>query len=143
MATTIQLTIDCASPTALGAFWAEALHYVEQPPPSGHANWPAYLEAVGVPPEEWDDGYSVMDPDNLGPTLYFQRVPEGKVVKNRLHIDVLIGGGGAVPVEQRRPIVEAEAARLQTLGARILSVHEEQGFAIAMADPEGNEFDVV
>lgn len=143
MATTLQVTFDCTAPTALGKFWAAALHYVEEPPPQGYDDWPAYLDALGVPQDEWDDGYSVMDPDGRGPTLYFQKVPEGKAVKNRLHLDLLVGGGGAVPVEQRRPIVEAEAARLEALGARILSVQQEVGFAIAMADPEGNEFDVV
>jgi hypothetical protein len=72
----------------------------------------------------------------------FLAVPEPKSVKNRLHLDIHASGGRAVPMETRRQRVDAEARRLEGLGARIIRVLLEEGldhYAVAMADPEGNE----
>jgi hypothetical protein len=72
-------------------------------------------------------------------------VPECKTVKNRLHLDVHVSGGRAVPIEIRRQRVDAEARRLSDLGARMVGVLREEGidhYAVAMKDPEGNEFDI-
>jgi hypothetical protein len=75
-------------------------------------------------------------------------VPDVKTVKNRLHLDVHVSGGRAVPLATRRERVDAEARRLAGLGATILSdpgEEEEEGpdhYAVAMRDPEGNEFDI-
>lgn len=52
MEMTVQLTIDCSDPQAMVAFWAEALGYVPEPPPGGHATWRAYWAAMGVPEAE-------------------------------------------------------------------------------------------
>ena len=74
-----------------------------------------------------------------------QVVPEAKSLKNRWHIDVNASGGRAVPLEVRRERVEAEAERLVALGATRLRVVSEEGmdhYAVAMIDPEGNEFDI-
>jgi Glyoxalase-like domain len=72
-------------------------------------------------------------------------VPEPKTVKNRLHLDVRVSGGRAVPIETRRQRVDAEARRLADLGATMVGVLSEEGidhYAVAMKDPEGNEFDI-
>lgn len=78
-------------------------------------------------------------------TVWFQVVPEAKSIKNRLHIDVDASGGRSHPLDVRRDRVEAEASRLESLGATRLSTMSEDGldhYAVAMTDPEGNEFDV-
>jgi glyoxalase superfamily protein len=72
-------------------------------------------------------------------------VPERKVVKNRLHLDISVGGARGVPIETRRQRVDAEAARLAGLGALLVGVHHTEGldhYGVAMKDPEGNEFDI-
>ena len=77
----------------------------------------------------------------MGPRLFFQRVPEGKVVKNRVHLDVRVGTG--LVGEERLSALEAEGARLTTLGARrvrLLVADEENESCLVMQDVEGNEF---
>ncbi|MGI8701936.1 MAG: VOC family protein [Nocardioidaceae bacterium] len=145
MATRWTLTIDCAHPAALAAFWAEALGYTEAPPPDGFATWEQWLAEFGVPEDEWDDGASLHDPTGAGPQLSFLKVPEAKVVKNRLHLDVQVGGGRATPWEERWPRVEAAVERLGVAGATRLQVVDQQGRPdhVVMADPEGNEFCVL
>ena len=103
MATPIQLVIDCADPRRLAAFWTDALGYRLEEPPDGAESWQAYWAARGLPPEEVEDGYfSIVDPDGVRPRIWFQPVPEPKVVKNRLHLDLGVGGGRRVPLEARR-----------------------------------------
>jgi hypothetical protein len=84
----------------------------------------------------------VEDPDGVGPRLFFQQVPEGKVAKNRVHLDLNVGGGSKTPVEERRVRVDAEVARLKALGASdargAMEQHDE--YWVRMNDPEGNEF---
>ncbi|WP_128980283.1 VOC family protein [Streptomyces roseicoloratus] len=149
---TLQLTIDCAEPQRLVAFWAEALRYVPEPPPEGHADWRAYWRAIGVPEEELGDDAgllpeSIVDPAGSGPRVWFQQVPEPKTVKNRLHLDLKVGGGRAVPLAERRSRVDGEVARLTALGASVLyRMDEPDGmdyYAVVLRDPEGNEFCVV
>jgi hypothetical protein len=68
-------------------------------------------------------------------------VPEAKVAKNRVHLDVNVGAGRGMPLEKRRARVESEARRAISLGARELYRVEERGeFHITLQDPEGNEF---
>ncbi|MFG2194332.1 VOC family protein [Streptomyces sp. NPDC048639] len=148
MATTLQVTIDCAEPARLVRFWAEALGYEAEPPPGGFGSWRAYWLDMGVPEEELgdegDDGPdSVVDPDGVGPRLWFQPVAEGKVVKNRVHLDLKVSGGRTVPVEIRRQRVDAEVDRLVAAGAarqKILGCPGVDHYAVVMRDPEGNEF---
>jgi len=141
-ATTVQLTIDCADPQAQAQFWAQALHYVGQPPPQGHQTWASWLASLGVPRSEWNDGASICDPDGTGPTLYFQRVPEPKTGKNRLHLDLDIAVRGD-PLAARMADVEAEVVRLAAIGATLIARVSDHGhFHVAMSDPEGNEFDL-
>ena len=141
MATGIQVVIDCADPARLAEFWAAALGYTLQDPPTGFATWQEFLAAQGVPESEWNSANAVVDPDKHGPRVYFQRVPEPKTVKNRVHLDLNVGGGHATPLETRRQRVDAEARRVQGLGARQVRATERRGeYWIVMQDPEGNEF---
>lgn len=117
------VVFDCDHPATLARFWAQAI--------DGYAVAPydddelARLRAMGIDDPEDDTGVLV-EPANPGaPRLYFQKVSEAKVVKNRVHLDL------------RADDVEAEADRLIALGAREL--HRE-GTWITLCDPEGNEF---
>ena len=74
-----------------------------------------------------------------------ERLPDGKTGKNRLHLDISAGGDRSVPIETRTARVDAEVQRLVGLGATMTRVLTEPGldhYAVAMTDPEGNEFDV-
>jgi hypothetical protein len=93
VATRIQVVIDCADPDRLARFWSKALHYVIPDPPEGFETWQDFLRSIGVPREEWNSASAVEDPDGTGPRIYFQKVPEIKVVKNRVHLDLNVGGG--------------------------------------------------
>ncbi len=142
MATPFQVTFDAAEPAILGAFWAELLGYIEQPPPQGFDSWEAALVAMGVPEQERDGAYGIVDPDGAGPRLFFQRVPESKTAKNRVHLDVGVSGGFEVPLAQRKLAVEEAAEQAVELGATRVGAHEGIGgqFHITCLDPEGNEF---
>jgi len=143
VATGVQIVFDCADPDRLATFWAAALHYKKQDPPPGFASWPDFLKAQGIPESEWTSASAVIDPDGAGPRIFFQRVPEGKIVKNRVHLDLNVGGPRGAPHDERRRRVDAEVDRLVKLGARRSRAVEERGeYFINMFDPEGNEFDV-
>jgi hypothetical protein len=146
MAVRFQLVIDCREPEPLARFWAAALGYEFEPPPEGFATWDDYWRDVGVSEEELGAGQDcITDPDGSGPRIWFQVVPEPKAAKNRLHLDISVGGGRAFPIETRRQRVKAEAERLAGLGASFVRVLSEEGldhYGIAMQDPEGNEFDI-
>jgi hypothetical protein len=141
-----QLVLDCADPGLLARFWAAAMGYVLEPPPAGFATWDDWWRDVGVPEEELAGGAdSIIDPDGGGPRIWFQLVPDGKTAKNRLHLDIHVSGGRAIPIATRRQRVDAEARRLSELGATIVGDLSEDGidhYAVAMNDPEGNEFDI-
>ena len=138
------LTLDAADPKALGTFWATALGYVEEPPPKPYATWPEAFEGWGLGEERWNDAYAVVDPAGVAPRFFFQKVPEPKTAKNRLHLDVWVPGetreNPASPDDKR-----AHAAHLVNHGARVLHEMDQpgMGFWVVMADPEGNEFCVV
>jgi hypothetical protein len=137
----VQVTFDCADPARLAAFWAEVLGYVVQPPPEGFDTWDAFLDQYDVPAENRNDRSAAVDPTGLGPRLFFQKVPEGKVVKNRVHLDVRSAPG--LVGDERMAALDVIAARLVGLGGRQLQRLEGNGMdegIIVMADPEGNEF---
>jgi Glyoxalase-like domain len=140
MATRTQIVFDCADPDALAHFWADALHYQVQPPPPGFDTWEDFLRAHNVPEDRWDSASAIVDPDGVLPRIYFQKVPEPKQVKNRIHLD-LNQGTRETPPEERRARVDMEVERLKGLGARELYRKSEFGeYHVTMADPEGNEF---
>ena len=138
----VQVTFDCADPAGLCGFWAEVLGYQLQPPPPGFDDWDAFLESVGVPEDQRNSRSAAVPVEGTGPRLFFQRVPEGKTAKNRVHLDVRAAPG--LEGDERMAALEAEAERLVALGATRLRRFEpgaelSAGF-IVMQDPEGNEF---
>ncbi len=141
-----QLVIDCADPDRLARFWATALGYELAPAPAGFATWDDYYRDLGVPEEDLGVGADrISDPHGQGPQIWFQVVPDTKTVKNRLHLDIHASGQRTDPIEVRRQRVDAEADRLAGLGATLTGTLSEEGldhYAVAMKDPEGNEFDI-
>jgi len=139
----VQVTFDCADPAALAGFWCEVLGYRVQPPPSGFDSWDKALDAWGVPPAQHNSRSAALPPEgDTGPRMFFQRVPEGKTTKNRLHLDVRAAPG--TEGDERMAELDAEATRLVGLGAtRVRRIDPdgrmETGFVV-MQDPEGNEF---
>lgn len=147
---TVQITFDAHSPEALSRFWVSALGYVHPAPPGRTVAegqdvlevWHDFLRDSGVPQDQWDLASAAEDPDGVGPRLFFQRVPEGKTAKNRVHLDVRAAPG--LSGDERMAALEAECERLVALGATRLERFEPsppmtQGH-IVMQDPEGNEF---
>lgn len=97
----IQVTFDAHDPRALSFFWREALDYVHPGPPGVDlpedadplAAWDDFLARIGVPEEQRNTSSAIEDPDGRGPRIFFQRVPEDKVAKNRVHLDVRAAPG--------------------------------------------------
>ena len=142
MAAPIQVVFDCADPNTLARFWASALGYILQPPPPGFDTWEELLAQMGVPESAWGERSGIIDPEGRGPRLFFQRVPEGKTAKNRVHLDLSVAGP-EVQGAERVKLLEAEAERLVAEGARRVAVFDEYGEQwITLLDPEGNEFDL-
>ena len=135
MAQLLQVTFDCADVPAMVRFWSAVLSYGQEPPPPPFGSWAEFAEAQGVPAELHDAWGSAVDPTGENPRLFFQRVPEGKSAKNRMHLDVRLSGregsGG----------LAAEVDRVVGLGAERLAEFDEMGSHwVVMRDPEGNEF---
>ncbi|MDQ4037227.1 MAG: VOC family protein [Actinomycetota bacterium] len=140
MAIGVQATFDAHDPGRLAAFWGEALGYTEQPPPPGFATWEDFGRHIDLPEERWGDFAALVDPDGVGPRLLFQRVPEGKMAKNRMHLDLDVGAQVSDP-EQRRSVVRRRAEQLAAAGGAVVrEVDEPGGWCVVMTDPEGNEF---
>lgn len=150
MSTQIQVTFDCHDPRTLSTFWRDVLGYVHPPPPGVQpadgadplAAWEEFLERAGVPVDQRNSASAIEDPNGTGPRLFFQRVPEGKTAKNRVHLDVRAAPG--LQGEERMTALEGECDRLVALGASRVERFEPEppmsaGF-IVMLDPEGNEF---
>ncbi|GAA2746773.1 VOC family protein [Terrabacter aerolatus] len=134
-----QVTFDCAEPERVARFWCEVLGYVVPPPPEGFASWADFERTL--PEEEHGKAFACVDPTGVGPRLFFQRVPEGKVAKNRLHLDVRVGTG--LVGEERLAVLESECARLLELGATRVRLLVADGYnesCLVMQDVEGNEF---
>ncbi|MEV6399792.1 VOC family protein [Streptomyces sp. NPDC051907] len=146
----IQVAFDAHDPRALSSFWRDALGYVHPGPPGVDlpegadplAAWDDFLAQIGVPEGERNTRSAIEDPEGNGPRLFFQQVPEDKVAKNRVHLDVRAAPG--LQGEERMAALEAECERLVARGASRVRRHEPEppmsaGF-IVMTDPEGNEF---
>ena len=150
MSRQIQVTFDAHDPAALSLFWRDALGYVHPGPPGVDlpagadplAAWDEFLDRVGVPADRRNTQSALEDPDGPGPRLFFQQVPEDKVAKNRLHLDLRAAPG--LVGDERMAALEAECDRLVALAAKRVRRDEPApplslGF-IVMTDPEGNEF---
>jgi hypothetical protein len=134
-----QVTFDCGDPHAQAAFWAEVFGSLVE----DHSALVDQLVADGRMPASdrivigdrsaFSDVAACRDPSGVEPRLYFQRVPEGKVAKNRMHLDI--------HVDPDRK--EAECQRLMDLGATLTDKrkqHDSGPLTYVMRDPEGNEF---
>lgn len=122
------IVIDCADVAAQARWWAEVLDW--------RIVYEADDEVVIVPPHALEERAADIALGERGPGLVFVPVPEGKTVKNRLHIDLAPG-----PDDDQA----AEVARLESLGATRINVgQDEQSVGwVVLADPEGNEFCVL
>jgi Glyoxalase-like domain len=139
MALAVQVTFDAADPAALAGFWKRVLDYIEEPPPEGWSSWEDWAREKGIPEERWNDQSAIVDPEGAGPRVYFQKVPEGKAAKNRVHLDVRSAPG--LDADARRARLDERAEELVALGATRLYDKAEMGtFWVTMQDPEGNEF---
>jgi hypothetical protein len=138
MAFDFQVTFDCSAPHELADWWAEALGW--QVEPQDEAFITRMIETGAASEDDttrhrgalvWKVGAAIRSPDPDRPRVLFQRAPEPKTVKNRVHLDVHVGAEGQ----------EAEVARLTAMGAHELW-RGAQGPSswVTMADPEGNEF---
>ncbi|MEU2408770.1 MULTISPECIES: VOC family protein [Streptomyces] len=119
-----ELAIDCADPVALARFWCSVLDYEVQGVEEGE-------EVVTIGPPSVPEGKN--RPGPVPPALTFARVPEGKTLKNRLHIDVN-------PTDREQ---DEEVERLLALGARRADVGQGGASWVVLSDPEGNEFCVL
>jgi glyoxalase superfamily protein len=133
----VQVTFDAADPHRLAAWWADLLGYAVE---DNHEVVSGLLESGVVTDADvveidgrrfFADAAAATDPDGEGPRLLFQRVPEGKTAKNRVHLDVPLG----------QAHLDDEVRRLEGLGAtfREFGSHPGHRWAV-MQDPEGNEF---
>jgi hypothetical protein len=139
MGPSLQIVFDANDVPRLVAFWEQALGYQVQPPPPEFETWEDFARENGIPEEQWDGWGALIDPDGKRPRVFFQRVPEGKTAKNRVHLDVNVGE--VLDGEDRTTRVKQEADRLEGLGAtRQREAFERGEFWIVMQDPEGNEF---
>jgi hypothetical protein len=142
----VQVVFDAGDPGVLAQFWAVALGYQLQPPPPGFPDWPAFLASVGVPESAWNDKSALVDPSGRGPRLFFQKVPEGKTAKNRVHVDVnavAVSGGdiAAMSHEERCAAVDQHVRVVLAAGAEKVQTYDEMGeYWVVLRDPEGNEF---
>jgi Glyoxalase-like domain len=150
MSREIQVTFDAHDPRALSSFWRDVLGYVHPAPPGVAlpegadplAAWDDFLARAGVPEDQRNTRSAIEEHDGDGPRLFFQQVPEGKIAKNRVHLDVRAAPG--LLGDERMAALEAECDRLVALGATRLRRFEPEppmsaGF-IVTTDPEGNEF---
>ena len=121
-----EIVVDCRDPVAQAAFWAAVLGYHVVRTAHGQVEIAAWPQEPADLPEQVRQAPVV-------PALVFVTVPEGKTVKNRLHLDVRPADGS----------IEAEVARLVALGARRADVGQGSQPWAVLADPEGNEFCVL
>lgn len=137
MAANVQVTFDAQDPHALARWWAERLGYEVE---DGHEMIRRLLDDGVVGGDDvvevdgrlhFADAVAASDPDGRAPRLYFQRVPETKTAKNRLHLDV------TVPQER----LDAEVEQWTGAGAGLIEFRSHPGHRWAvLTDPEGNEF---
>jgi hypothetical protein len=150
MSRQIQVTFDAHDPRALSTFWRDVLGYVHPGPPGVEVPegvepldaWDEFLAKIGVPESERNSRSAIEDPDGDGPRVFFQQVPEDKVAKNRVHLDVR--AAPELEGDERMAALEAECDRLVALGAKRVQRFDPappMAFGtITMTDPEGNEF---
>lgn len=125
------IVFDCVDASPLARFWAAALGWSVAPYDEAEL---ARLRAEGVDEPEDDPSVLVEPPEGSDlPTIFFTEVPEDKMMKNRVHLDLVADAA-----------IEDDVERLRQLGATVRNWAEEDGNVWAvMQDPEGNEFCVL
>ena len=126
----LQITFDCLDPARAGTFWAAALAY----PAPDVEGWHNFLRSQGRSEEDLNATFAIEDPAGVRPRMFFQRVPEPKSVKNRVHLDLAAPAAGR---SDRAEEIDAFVQRLTALGAHRLRAVKEDGYFVVMADPEG------
>ncbi|MGI9156446.1 MAG: VOC family protein [Marmoricola sp.] len=126
MATLKDIVFDSTHPASIARFWAATLDEYEISPYTEKDM--EHLREKGIDDPEDDPTVLLLRTDGGVPRIFFQLVPEGKAVKNRMHMDLVAQD------------VATEVARLEGLGARIAADH---GHLVTLTDPEGNEFCVL
>jgi hypothetical protein len=137
------VTFDAHHAPTLAAFWATALDYVPAPVPDGFASWEEWFERFADPGDVLEDVAAIVDPDGVRPRIAFLKVPEGKTAKNRVHLDVQVGGGRAADPEARWARISAKTDQLVEAGGTVATVFDNPDGRpdhVLMLDPEGNEF---
>jgi Glyoxalase-like domain len=139
MSAAFQVTFDAKNPEEIAGFWASALGYETAKPPGGFDSWEGFLDSIGVPADKRDSAWALVDPEGVKPRLFFQKVPEDKAAKNRVHLDIHASVGVEPDeVDDRR---REEVERLESMGATRHDEITEMGLTwVVMTDPEGNEF---
>nr|WP_300052486.1 VOC family protein [uncultured Nocardioides sp.] len=139
-----QLAFDANDPPGMARFWAQALGYEPVPPLDRDTTWGQHYRARLGNDQAFDD--RIFDPEGLRPPIWFQKVPESKSGKNRLHLDLYpTGRDDALTMEARVEIVEERVGELTALGATVerRTRGDEPGeslYYVVMHDPEGNEY---
>jgi hypothetical protein len=129
----LQITFDCLDPARVGMFWCAALAY----PVPDVEGWYNFLRSQGRSEEDLNATFAIEDSAGGRPRMFFQRVPEPKSVKNRVHLDL---AAPAASSPGRGEDIDAFVERLTALGAHRLRAVKEDRYFVVMADPEGNEF---
>lgn len=148
----LDLVFDCHDPHRLASFWLTALEGYDFPgsdpdrpagaPPPGYDSWEAWGDAQRYPAAGRNLARTIIDGSGRGrPDIFFLAVPEDKIAKNRLHLDLKVSKG--LPAEQVRDRQDAEAARLVAAGATVQHRVDADGSHLILQDPEGNEFCVI
>lgn len=133
MATPFQITVDCVDAALMSRFWSTALGYVAEPPPAGYLSWEDFLRSSGIPVPPAGSIGAIVDPDDIGPRVLFMRVPEHKIAKNRVHLDIRAGQDEFDKTAKIDALIEAGATTVRR-------VDENGSWWMVMTDPEGNEF---
>jgi catechol 2,3-dioxygenase-like lactoylglutathione lyase family enzyme len=141
MSVTFHVTFDAHDPEKLADFWTTVLDYELQDPPKGFDTWEQFGEHIGMPRERRHDLIAIVDPDDeKSSRVLFQKVPEDKTVKNRVHLDVHVSAGASDDDEAWRRVLAA-VDKLVATGATVVGENNEpNGRCMVMRDPEGNEF---
>lgn len=140
-----QICIDARDVNLLSRFWAEALGYVLQPPPPGFASWDEFAAQHDIPTGVDQPMAAIIDPHGGGPRILFQKVPEAKTGKNRIHLDVdVVGGPEAAEIDRDERWARVAPAVDRLVAAGAAEVEARSGMAgerwVVCTDPEGNEF---
>ncbi|NEE02953.1 VOC family protein [Phytoactinopolyspora halotolerans] len=146
----VSFVFDCQDVDRMATFWLAALEGYDLPgsdpdgppgaPPAGFATWEDWADANGIPEHLRYQSRTIIDTTGTRPDIFFMAVPEDKVVKNRVHLDIRASRG--LSPEEGRARQDAEAKRLVDAGATVVRrVHQDDGGShLVLQDVEGNEF---